>query len=42
MKLPIIKFEEDYTGIVFGFELSFSSKRLVIAFLFWGFTIIFR
>jgi hypothetical protein len=36
-----VKFEQDYTGIVFGFEMSFTNKRLVIAFLFWGLTIQF-
>ena len=34
-----ITFEQDFKGIVFGFDLSFRDKSIVFGFIFWGITI---
>jgi hypothetical protein len=36
----LIRLEQDFNGIVFGFELSFIDRRFTFAFLFWGLTFI--
>lgn len=42
MKLPKVTFEQDYTGIVFGFSFYTKHLELTIAFLFWGVVIQFE
>jgi hypothetical protein len=34
-----ITFDRDFNGIVFGFDLSFRDKSIMIWFIFWGITL---
>lgn len=33
-----IEITKDFSGIVFGFDLNFQGKQLIIAFIFWAIT----